>query len=475
MNRLYASCLSLVMGLAAIAPASAQPAAASPAPLPDFTQIVEQSGAAVVNISSTRKEQQSVQVPQLPPGHPFHDFFRQFGGPGGEREFEVNSLGSGFVISADGYVLTNAHVVDAANEITVKLTDKREFKAKVIGADRRTDVALLKIDAANLPVVRFGNPNTLKVGEWVLAIGQPYGFENSVTAGIVSATGRAFPRESLVPFIQTDVAINQGNSGGPLFNLRGEVVGINSRLVGPGNYIGLSFAIPIDVALDVQQQLRASGRVTRGLIGVAIDNVTQELADSFGLKTAAGALVTGVAEEGPAGKAGVQAGDIILKFDGRPVTTAQDLSRLVRATKPGNKSTIQVWRQGTFKDLTLTVAEMPDAERSARSGRRTQERSTAAPNRLGLVVGEPDEEQKRALRLSGGAEIEEVRGSAKADVQAGDIIVALIAKGQTTEIKSAEQFNKLLGQLDKSTTLTLQLRRGENNVFATFRGENGAQ
>ena len=446
--------------------------------LPDFTQVAEQAGDAVVNISTTQTRRQAAapQIPQLDEDDPFYEFFRRFvpRGPMGPREFESNSLGSGFIISADGYVLTNAHVVDQADEITVKLTDKREYKAKIIGADRRTDIALLKIEASSLPVVRFGDPSKLKVGEWVIAIGSPFGFDNSVTAGIVSAKGRSLPQESFVPFIQTDVAINPGNSGGPLFNLRGEVVGINSQIYSrTGGFMGLSFSIPIDVALDVQQQLRASGKVSRGRIGVVIEEVTKELAESFGLKQPTGALVNAVEKGGPAEKAGVESGDIILKFDGKAVVSSQDLPRLVGGTRPGSKASLQIWRAGGAKELNVVIGEMPDDRTAQRGGPRSTDKSPAVANRLGLVLSDLSEERKRATRLNGGAQVDEVRGTAKADVQPGDIVVALTAKGQSTEIKSAEQLNKLLGQLEKNTTLTLQLRRGDSNVFATFRGEAG--
>lgn len=469
MNRLYAIGF-LLASLSLSTPAFTQQS------LPDFTQIAEQSGVAVVNVSTTQTRRQAFpQMPQMDEDDPFYEFFRRFQPRGGPKEYQSNSLGSGFIISADGYVLTNAHVVDSADEITVKLTDKREYKAKVIGADRRTDIALLKIDAANLPVVRFGDPSKLKVGEWVIAIGSPFGFDNSVTAGIVSAKGRSLPQESFVPFIQTDVAINPGNSGGPLFNLRGEVVGINSQIYSrTGGFMGLSFSIPIDVALDVQQQLRTAGRVSRGRIGVVIEEVTKELAESFGLKNPGGALVNAVEKGGPAEKAGLEAGDIILKFDGKAVNSSQDLPRLVGAAKPGSKAGLQVWRSGAIRELNVVIGEMPD-DRSAQRGERRSQEKPAAANRLGLVLRDLGEERKRATGLPGGALIEEVRGTARADVQPGDIVVALTAKGQSTEIKSAEQLNKLLAQLDKGTTLTLQLRRGDNNIFATFRGENETQ
>ena len=365
------------------------------------------------------------------------DFFRRFipKQPGTPREFETKSLGSGFIISADGYILTNAHVVESAEEILVRLNDKREFKAKAIGADKRTDIALIKIDAPNLPKVTLGDPGKLRVGEWVLAIGSPFGFESSVTAGIVSAKGRSLPQESYTPFIQTDVAINPGNSGGPLFNLKGEVVGINSQIYSrTGGYMGLSFAIPIDVAMDVQQQLRTTGRVSRGRIGVVIQEMTKELADSFGLPKATGALVNSVEKGAPADKAGIEAGDIILKFDGKTVGSSSDLPRLVGTTKPGHKATIQVWRKGVTKDFTVTVGEFADEKPARLSSKRAKPEASA--NRLGLVLSELTVEQQRDLKISGGVVVEEVRNGARADLRSGDIILALTAKGTTTDVKS---------------------------------------
>ncbi|MCL4798340.1 MAG: DegQ family serine endoprotease [Burkholderiales bacterium] len=447
--------------------------------LPDFTQIVEQQGPSVVNISTTQQRQRSGQprAPQLDEDDPFYEFFRRFipRGPQGPREFESQSLGSGFIISADGYILTNAHVVDSADEITVKLSDKRELKAKVIGTDRRTDVALIKVEAGNLPAVRFGDPNRLRVGEWVLAIGSPFGFENTVTAGIVSAKGRSLPQENFVPFLQTDVAINPGNSGGPLFNLQGEVVGINSQIYSrTGGFMGLSFAIPIDVALDVQNQLRTAGRVSRGRIGVVIQEVSKELADSFGLQQPAGALVNAVEKGGPAEKAGVETGDIILKFDGKDVGSSTDLPRIVAATRPGSKVSMQVWRKGARRDLGVTVGEIPE-ERVAGRGEpsKGRDKPALAANRLGLVVSDLPAERKRELKVQGGVQVDEIRGTPRGDVRQGDVVLALTAKGVTTELTSAEQFNKLLSQMDKGTTLTLQIRRGESNVFATIKGEPG--
>jgi serine protease Do len=448
--------------------------------LPDFAQIVDQQGAAVVNISTTQQRQRrgQPQVPQLDEDDPMFEFFRRFiprgpQGPQGPREFESSSLGSGFVVSPDGFILTNAHVVDSADEITVKFNDKREYKAKVIGADRRTDVALIKIEASGLQAVKFGDPTKLRVGEWVVAIGSPFGFENSVTAGIVSAKGRSLPQENFVPFIQTDVAINPGNSGGPLFNLSGEVVGINSQIYSrTGGFMGLSFAIPIDVAMDISGQLRSAGRVQRGRIGVVIQEVSKELADSFGLAKPNGALVNGVEKGGPAEKAGVETGDIILRFDGKPVNASSDLPRIVGGTKPGAKVGMQVWRKGQTREVTVTVGEIPDDRvASARGMKPGASKPEVAANRLGLVVSDLAEDKRRDMRLQGGVVVEEVRTAPRADIRQGDVIVALTARGATTELKSAKQFNDLLASLDKGTTMTLQIRRGEANIFATIRGD----
>jgi len=460
----------------AVALGFAGPGLAQVRGLPDFTQIVDSQGAAVVNISTTQQRQARAnpQAPQLDENDPFYEFFRRFvpRGPQGPREFESNSLGSGFVVSTDGYILTNAHVVDQADEITVKFNDKREFKAKVIGADRRTDVALIKIEGSGLQAVKFGDPNKLRVGEWVVAIGSPFGFENSVTAGIISAKGRSLPQENFVPFIQTDVAINPGNSGGPLFNLNGEVIGINSQIYSrTGGFMGLSFAIPIDVAMDISGQLRSAGRVSRGRIGVVIQEVSKELADSFGLGKPAGALVNGVEKGGPAERAGVETGDIILRFDGKPVNASADLPRIVGATKPGAKASLQLWRKGQTKDVTVTVGEIPDDRVAGRGARPGERKPEVAANRLGLVVSDLGEDKRRDLRLSGGALVDEVRNQPRGDVRAGDVIVALTAKGNTTDIRSAKQFNEVLASHDKGTTITLQIRRGEANIFATIRGE----
>jgi serine protease Do len=446
--------------------------------LPDFTELVEKQGPAVVNISTSQTVRENPKTPQLPnldEDDPFYEFFRRFApqnpAPGqNPHGFSNRSLGSGFIISADGYLLTNAHVVDGADEITVRLTDKREFKAKVIGADKRTDVALIKIEASGLPVVKLGDPNKLKVGEWVLAIGSPFGFDNTVTAGIVSGKGRSLPQENLVPFIQTDAAVNPGNSGGPLFNMRGEVVGINSQIYSrTGGYMGLSFAIPIDLALDVQNQLRSTGRVSRGRIGVVIQEVTKELADSFGLAKPQGALVNAVEKGGPADKAGVEVSDIIIKFDGKAVASSSDLPRIVGATRPGSKVSLQVWRKGGAKDLTVTVAEIP-AEKAASRESKGSKPTEAAANRLGLVLSELSDEQRKELKLTSGLAVDEVRGQPRGDIRKGDIILALIHKGNNTDAKNVAQFNKVLNAIGKSDTFTLHLRRGENQSFVTIKG-----
>jgi len=447
--------------------------------LPDFTELAEKQGPAVVNISTTqvRERRALPQMPDLDEDDPLYDFFRRFiprqpGPEQGPRNFESRSLGSGFIISQDGYILTNAHVVDAADEITVRLTDKREFKARAIGADKRTDVALIKIETSGLSAVRLGDPAKLKVGEWVVAIGSPFGFDNSVTAGIVSAKGRSLPQENIVPFIQTDVAINPGNSGGPLFNLRGEVVGINSQIYSrTGGYMGLSFAIPIDVAMEVQNQLRQFGRVSRGRIGVVIQEVSKELAESFGLSKAVGALVNAVEKGGPAEKAGVEAGDIILKFDGKPVVSSSDLPRIVGSTKVGGKASIELWRKGATRELTVVVGEMPEERVASREPRRSRPTEQAA-NRFGFSVSDLTAEQKRDLKVNGGVIVEDVRNNRRADVRPGDVITAVTGKGQTTDLKSAEQFSKLLAQLDRASTITLHVRRGDTNLFVTVKGES---
>lgn len=450
--------------------------------LPDFTELAEKQGQAVVNISTTQVSRSQGAVSPFPfdENDPAFELFKRFfpripHGATPPREFENRSLGSGFFISTDGYILTNAHVVDGADEVTVRLTDKREFKARIVGADKRTDVALLKIDATGLPAVKLADANQLKVGEWVIAIGSPFGFDNSVTAGIVSAKGRSLPQENYVPFIQTDVAINPGNSGGPLFNLSGEVVGINSQIYSrSGGYMGVSFAIPIDVAMDIQQQLRNTGTVNRGRLGVVIQEVTKELGESLGLTRAMGAVVNAVDRDGPAAQAGIEAGDVILKFDGKTVNNSADLPRMVAATAPGTRSTIQVWRKGKLRDISVVVGRMVDEPPVRARNQRGQRAPEQAANRLGLIVSELSPQQKRELALEGGLLIEEVRSAAgRADLRQGDIILAVISRGSTTEVKTVDQLNKLLAQFDKGANITLLVRRGDMQTFVTIRGLNG--
>jgi serine protease Do len=433
-----------------------------------------------VNISTTQAVRRTAAVPQIPgvEDEEVQEFFRRFiprqqPGPQQGPRPESRSLGSGFVISGDGYILTNAHVVEGADEITVKLTDKREYKAKVIGADKRTDVALIKIEPnAPLPSVKFADPNRLKVGEWVVAIGSPFGFENTVTAGIVSAKGRSLPAENFVPFIQTDVAINPGNSGGPLFNMRGEVVGVNSQIYSrTGGFMGLSFAIPIDVALDIQKQLRDKGRVSRGRIGVVIQEVSKDLATSFGLDRPRGALVNAVEKGGPADKAGVEPTDIITKFDGKAVESSNDLPRIVGATRPGAKTEMEVWRKGAARTLSLTVVELQEARATERGEKpRTPKPAELAANRLGIVVSELSAKQKEELKVANGLVVTEVKPESRADVRRGDVLLTLVHKGQHTELKSIEQLNKLLAGMDKSAVITLQVRRGDAMAFVTVNG-----
>ena len=438
--------------------------------LPDFADLVERHGAEVVNISTTSAvKAESGVAPNIPEDDPMFDFFRRYI-PQPIPKGEGQSLGSGFIIGADGYIMTNAHVVAAADEITVTLNDKREFKAKVIGSDKRTDVALIKIEATGLSKVALGDPNRLRVGDWVLAIGSPFGFDNSVTAGIVSAKGRSLPQENYVPFIQTDVAINPGNSGGPLYNLNGEVVGINSQIYSrTGGFMGLSFAIPIDVAMDISNQLRAVGKVTRGWLGVVIQEVTKELADSFGLPKVQGALVANVEKGGPAEKAGLEPSDIILKFDNKDVKTSTDLPRLVGAVKPGSRVNVQVWRKGATKDLAVAVGELP-VDKTANTPPPFKRGKTENIGKLGLTLSELTADQRKELKISAGVLVEEVKGAAaRAGLQPGDVILAI----NNSEVKTIEQFNQALGKLEARKNLALLVRRGETTQYITLRTDPG--
>jgi serine protease Do len=437
--------------------AALPPSAPGTMEVPNFVNLVKQQGPAVVNISSTRTVKQDPDA-EAPEGDPFFDFFRRFLPPPGSGQFEEQSLGSGFIIDAAGYVLTNGHVVADADEVTVKLTNKREYKAKVIGTDPYTDVALLKIAATGLPVVRLGDPSKLDVGEWVAAIGAPFGFENSVTAGIVSAKGRSLPNESYVPFIQTDVAVNPGNSGGPLFNMRGEVVGINSQIYSrTGGFMGLSFAIPIDIALDVVRQLRATGKVTRGRIGVQAQEMTVELAASFGLKEPRGALVAMVEKGGPAAKAGIQPGDVILAINGRPVEDSSDLARDVAGSKPGTTVSIDLWRKGAHVPVKVTLGEL-----AAKPPANDSDSEQGTPDAAGLVLGELTADERRQLDVPSGVLVRGVTGAAqRAGVQPGDVIVSInrqpVNRIAELEAKLAQHPGKTVALLLKREDATLFL------------------
>ena len=458
MTRLLLSTMLLLLPVLATAQA-----------LPDFTSLVEEQGAAVVNVSTSQTVENAPRIP-VPEDDPFYDFFRRFGPPEGPREYESQSLGSGFIISADGFILTNSHVVAAADDITVKLNDKREFKATVVGFDKRTDVAVIKIEANNLPHVAIGDPDALRVGEWVLAIGSPFGFENTVTAGIVSAKGRSLPQENYVPFIQTDVAINPGNSGGPLFNMEGEVVGINSQIYSrTGGFMGLSFAIPINVAMDIADQLRTSGRVQRGRIGVVIQEVTSELAESFGLPRPQGALVNSVEKGGPADRAGIEASDVILEFNGIHVESSVDLPRIVGQTKPGSKVTIKVWRKGETKNIPITVGEIADDRASNRPQPATAPKIANVIEKLGLTVSNLSAREQDQLGVDGGVKVDKVEGpGARAGLRPGDIVLAL----NNNDVESIEQFQSLMTEYEKARSVALLVRRGEGAIYVPIRLDN---
>jgi serine protease Do len=442
--------------------------------LPDFTELAEKQGPAVVNISITSVVHGAgIGFPGMPNDENLQELLRRFGIPGmpgmpgqdGGQDYKSQSLGSGFIISADGYILTNAHVVNEADEVLVKLYDKREFKAKIIGADKRTDVALIKIEATGLPKVTIGDPNALKVGEWVAAIGSPFGLENTMTAGIVSAKGRALPQENYVPFIQTDVAINPGNSGGPLFNLRGEVVGVNSQIYSKsGGSMGLSFSIPIDVAIDISNQLKANGHIARGWLGIGIQEVTKELAESFGLKQTSGALIAGVEKNSPAEKGGLEAGDIILKFDGKPIATSSDLPRVVAATKPGKVVPVEIVRKGANKTLQLGVGEMPSEQGEAPPVSKEPVKPEA--NRVGLTLRELTPQQKKKLNGKNGLLVIESSGAAaQAGIRRGDVILGL----NNNESQSVELFNKQINAVPSGKTIAVLVQRGENTLYVPIK------
>nr|WP_242518883.1 MULTISPECIES: DegQ family serine endoprotease [Thiorhodovibrio] len=442
--------------------------------LPDFTGLVERNGPAVVNISSSQTT--PGEIPGLggegdlpPEDSPLYDFFRRFFGDEGEfPDFgeEGRSLGSGFLISADGYVVTNAHVVELAEEIIVRTSDRREFVASVVGADERSDIALLKLDAKDLPRVEIGSATDLKVGEWVLAIGSPFGFEHSATAGIVSAKGRSLPSENYVPFIQTDVAINPGNSGGPLFDLDGRVIGVNSQIYSrTGGFMGLSFAIPIEVVMDVVEQLRTQGRVTRGWLGVLIQDVTRELAETFGLQRPRGALVAQVIPGSPAANGGLRAGDVILSFDGREVATSGDLPPLVGMAKVGDQAQIELLRGGERQELDVLLAALPEDGQTSMAGP-VPEASNA--NAIGLVLENLSAEQRERFELAeGGVLIEDIEpGPAQsAGLRPGDVILAF----DGVDVRDLAHFRELLAAAEPQRPVAVLIQRGAGRMFYPLR------
>ena len=480
--------------LTSLQPAWAQSSASSRT-LPDFTDLVEMVGPSVVNIRTIEKSATSPVAGSGPnnggpnngapnSGGPsdeeMQELFRRFfgmpppGRPGQPRqpnrpqqqpEEQPRGVGSGFILTADGFIMTNAHVVDGADQVIVTLTDKREFTARIIGADKRTDVAVVKIEASGLPPVKIGDPNRLKVGEWVMAIGSPFGLENTVTAGIVSAKGRE--TGDYLPFIQTDVAINPGNSGGPLINMRGEVVGINSQIYSrSGGFMGISFAIPIDEAVQVSTQLRATGRVQRGRLGVGIGDVGKDVAESLGLGKPQGALVSNVEPGSPAQKAGIEAGDIILKFDGKKIEKSSDLPRAVGGTKPGTASTVTVFRRGTTKDFPITVGEF-EADKTAQNKSVPEKAAPAsAAQMLGLTVSDLSDALKKELNLKGGVRVDAVAEPAvKAGIREGDVVIQIA----NTEVADVKAFTQLITRLDKSKPINVLLRRGEWAQYTVIR------
>jgi len=450
---------------------------AQPATLPDFTDLVERSAPAVVNIRTTARLSQSrtQQLPDLDENDPGWEFFRRFfpqpgpqpnphqgpmpRSPRPDREIP-RGQGSGFVISSDGYVMTNHHVVEGADEIVVTLPDKREFKGRVIGSDQRSDVALVKIEASGLPSSKIGDPAKLKVGEWVIAIGSPFGLQNTVTAGIVSAKGRE--TGELLPFIQTDAAVNPGNSGGPLINMRGEVVGVNSQIfTTSGAYAGISFAIPIDEAIRISDQLRTQGKIVRGRIGVLIGEVSRDVAEAIGLQRAAGALVSSVESDGPADKSGVEPGDVFIKYDGKPVESSSDLRRMVAGTKPGSKVGASVWRNGASRDLQITVGEMqPDQSRLGRAD--PGHPTPATTDALGLVVSDVSADQQKELKIKGAVQVDGVDGpAALGGIRVADLILSI----NSVEVTGAKQFGELVAKLDLKKSAALLVRSGDQSRF----------
>ena len=447
--------------------------------LPDFTELVELVGPSVVNIRTLEKVKANTQG-GAGSDEEMQELFRKFFGvpmPNAPRQnprpnksqpeepAQPKGVGSGFVLSSDGYIMTNAHVVDGADEVLVTLTDKREFKARIVGADKRTDVAVVKIQATGLPAIKVGDVSRLKVGEWVMAIGSPFGLENSVTAGIVSAKQR--DTGDYLPFIQTDVAINPGNSGGPLINMRGEVVGINSQIYSrSGGFMGISFAIPMDEAIRVSEQLRQNGRVTRGRIGVQIGDVTKEVAESIGLGTAQGALVRSIESGSPADKAGLEPGDIITRFDGKPIEKATDLPRLVGNTKPGTRSNLVVFRRGVSKEFAVTIVELEPVKTTKSVQPAAEPKSAGTAQSMGLVVADLTDAQKKELKLKGGVRIESVtEASARAGLREGDVILSIA----NIEITQLRDFELAMSKIDKSKPFNVLFRRSDVAQYALIR------
>ena len=474
----YLSIFATVLVLGQAVPAAMAAEAVSPASLPDFTQLVEQASPAVVNISTTQKlpdrkvNQQMPDLEGLPPM--LREFFERGmpqpraprGGGGGQRE--AQSLGSGFIISSDGYILTNNHVIADADEILVRLADRSELKAKLVGTDPRSDVALLKIEGKDLPVLKLGKSQDLKAGQWVVAIGSPFGFDHTVTQGIVSAIGRSLPNENYVPFIQTDVPINPGNSGGPLFNLAGEVVGINSQIyTRSGGFMGVSFAIPIDVAMDVSNQLKSGGKVSRGWLGVVIQEVNKDLAESFGLDKPAGALVAQIQDDGPAAKGGLHVGDVILSMNGQPIVMSADLPHLVGALKAGSKAKLEVIREGKRQTVELTVGAIPEEGATLDALGNTKPGAERSSNRLGIAVAELTAEQKKTFDLKSGVVIKEVQDGPASliGLQPGDVITHL----NNQAIDSTKQFTDIAKALPKNRSVSMRVLRQGRASFITFK------
>ncbi len=491
-NRMLKKIFCIALSIASVSSVPAVtglgPVAIAAAVLPDFTDLVDKTGPAVVNIRTTEKQKNAQGMPgRGADDEEMQEFFRRFfgvpvppnqqqqppdrapkpkkrGAPQQSDEEVPRGVGSGFIISADGYVMTNAHVVDGADEVYVTLTDKREYKAKIIGSDKRTDVALVKIEGSNLPRLMMGDSDKIRAGEWVIAIGSPFGLENTVTAGIISAKAR--DTGDYLPLIQTDVAVNPGNSGGPLINMRGEVIGINSQIYSrSGGYMGISFAVPIDEAMRVSDQLKQSGKVTRGRIGVQIGELTKEVAESLGLAKAQGALVQRVEVGSPAEKAGVEAGDIIQKFNGVMIDRSSDLPRLVGNIKPGTRAAMTVWRKGAARELPITVAEM-ESEKAAAKREEKKAKPEVAANSLGLVVSDLSDVQRKELKIDGGVMVDSVEGSAaKAGLRTGDVILRL----NNTDIKDSRQLASVVAKLEPKKIAVVLVRRGDASQFVPIR------